>query len=229
MVSWSITELDQVDSTQDLVRERALNDADEGLVVQAGQQLKGRGRHGKIWASLPDNLQMSILLHPQAKADITHQLSFVVACAIARAFSDVPDLGLKWPNDIFIGDQKAGGILIEAAAIEGDIIPYVIIGIGLNITSAPDGGAVLGGAVHDARDKVLAALSDICALWQNEGFIPVRELWLQKAIRIGQEISVRGATSSQKGVFHGIDENGALLLQTPEKTIKTISAGEVWF
>lgn len=219
---WRIEFLETVDSTQDLVMQRAEEGEPEGLVIHAGHQEKGRGRHGRIWASLPGNLQMSVLLRPQKPINQAVQLSYVVAVSIAAAVDK--DFQLKWPNDIYVGGRKCGGVLIEACG--GDALA---IGIGMNVRSAPDGHACLGEGyeVDAVRDAVLGALAEHYGLWLAEGFEPIRVKWLKNALNLKQMIQFKVHEAVHSGVFAGVGPDGALLLRGDDGTITTFQAGEV--
>ena len=216
MIYWRIEVLEHVSSTQDEILKSL--DKPEGLVIQALNQSKGRGRHGNAWDSQSGNLMMSLLLKPSAPREDWGQLSYMIAVAFSRAFEN---LQLKWPNDILKDGRKCAGILIET---EGDA---AIAGIGVNIQTAPEGAAKIEGDISDIQGHLLAAIGDAYAHWQEEGFAPIRTAWLEKAYRLGQEIRVRTAIRDEIGIFEGIDENGGLLLKTPENAITAIHAGEV--
>ncbi|RZK35560.1 MAG: biotin--[acetyl-CoA-carboxylase] ligase, partial [Hymenobacter sp.] len=122
---------------QQLQRE---NRASEGCTVMTGHQTAGRGQRGNQWlAAANENLTLSVVWHPTFLA-ATEQflLSQVVALAAldwARRWlgaSGETSLRVKWPNDLYAGDQKLGGILIENT-LSGLKIQYSIVGIGLNV------------------------------------------------------------------------------------------------
>ena len=129
--------LDSVDSTNNyamaLIQKREIDDE---IAVFAKEQTQGKGRRGKQWLSQKgENIILSVAI-PMQWLDISHQFELSVAAALScrdllknYLFSD---LFIKWPNDIFINDSKAGGILIENV-IKGKIWQWSIIGIGINI------------------------------------------------------------------------------------------------
>ena len=107
----------------------------EGTIIWADEQTKGRGQRGNSWESEPGtNLTISIILFPHfLKAEDQFLLSKVTSLAItdylANRFNQVT---IKWPNDIYVANDKIAGILIENSII-GSSFEYAVIGIGLNI------------------------------------------------------------------------------------------------
>lgn len=132
-----IITLDEVNSTSTWLREQ-MPDAPHGTVVSAYNQTAGRGQRGNSWEAEPGcNLTFSILLQPRG---ITAATQFAISEAIATAIVDtliphVPqpeNLAIKWPNDIYYGDRKICGMLIENSIV-GTNINRSIAGIGINI------------------------------------------------------------------------------------------------
>ena len=130
-------ELDSVGSSNNYAMERIRDGkASHGTVFFAYEQTEGKGQRGRKWlASKGENIQMTIVLQPVK--DQIHQ-SFALSAAIALGCYELlnlflPDLiAIKWPNDLYIRDRKAGGILIENL-VSGNDWNHAIVGIGINI------------------------------------------------------------------------------------------------
>ncbi|HIH71231.1 MAG TPA: biotin--[acetyl-CoA-carboxylase] ligase, partial [Methanothermobacter thermautotrophicus] len=107
---------DEVDSTNNVAKRMAEDGATEGTVVIAKTQSRGRGRRGKPWISPQGGIWMSIILRPEVHPSRAPLLTLVAGVAVARTLRDECglDVGIKWPNDILIGDKKVCGILTEA-------------------------------------------------------------------------------------------------------------------
>ncbi len=110
----------------------------EGTVIRADTQSAGRGQFGSQWKSeAGKNLTFSVILYP-AWLEISAQfhLSMAMALALHDAVSSLPSgalpVHIKWPNDLYVGDRKAAGILIQNS-ISGTDIQSSVVGIGLNI------------------------------------------------------------------------------------------------
>lgn len=240
MIDWKIHTYASLPSTQDYVRELSEEGQPEGLVIQALTQVRGRGRHGRDWNSPMGNLYMSFLLRPDCPAHQGGQISFVTALALSAAMDEFLAPGcakrLKWPNDILIDGKKVAGILLESD-LKDDRIDGLVVGIGVNIMSAPDGAAALGAlckdgariAVHPFRDAVLAQFAKFYTLWQVEGFAPIRAAWLAQAQGLGAVVNVRLAGAEFSGIFDGLDEQGALIVKMEDSSLRAVSAGEVFF
>ncbi len=126
---------DSVGSTNDEARLLAREGAAHGTVVTAREQIAGRGRQGRGWASPPGNLYLSAVLRLELPLARIAELSFVAALAVADAVDAVLPAGrlstLKWPNDVLVDGAKIAGILIEQAE------RATIVGIGVNIGHHP--------------------------------------------------------------------------------------------
>jgi len=142
-------------------------DLPEGTILVTQNQTQGRGQRGNTWLSEPGlNLTFSLLLKPAfLLARQQFQLSMAVALACQRCLTQlgVPAL-VKWPNDLMIAEQKAGGILIENT-LRGNGIGASIVGIGLNVNQqrfvlpTATSVALATGRLH-ALDEVLELLCD---------------------------------------------------------------------
>ena len=237
-MQFSIEYYDSVGSTQDLAFAKALEGVDEGYVVQAGQQEAGRGRQGNTWISPSGNVYMSIVLRPSCSLENIGQSAFVLACALGAALEcfieeGFGDVSLKWPNDVYISGLKNAGILLENNINEGNV-DFLIAGLGVNVKQAPEQGIAVqectkidleGNAV---RDKILEKTKLYYGIWQDKGFAPIRKSWLKRAHGLDQPITARTGTREVSGIFKGIDEEGALILDQ-NGALSSITATEVFF
>ena len=122
--------LSEIDSTNRYLTDEARAGAPTGLVVVADHQTAGRGRLGRTWVAPPGaSLLVSLLLRPTVAADRRHLLVMAAGLAMAEAVEAETGVvaGLKWPNDLLVGERKLAGILAEVA---GDAL---VVGIGVNI------------------------------------------------------------------------------------------------
>ena len=169
------TELAEVDSTNNYAMAKAQNGAAKwGETWFAHHQTKGKGSRGKIWIDSPgENLMMSVLLQPH---NLIFQQSFYVTAAIALSAYDLfkkytsENTFIKWPNDIYWRDRKAGGILIENK-VRGSEWQWCVAGIGININQTVFDPAVLNavsvkqitGKTYDA----VALAKELCTCMQQ--------------------------------------------------------------
>jgi len=224
---------DKIGSTNDEARRLAHEGAPHGTVVHADEQTAGRGRLAHTWFSPAGNLYLSILLRTGQPAARTPELSFLAALAVADTVEALlprqTRAMLKWPNDVLINGAKIAGILLE------QVDDATVIGIGLNVLEAPSNAAYKtttvvanGGiaSVDGARDILLERLGRHLAVWQADGFIPIREQWLGRSYPIGAAIKANSGGQPVAGHFAGLDEDGALLLDTSQGR-QRIVAGDV--
>jgi len=238
---WRVERLGVVGSTNDLVLERARAGEPEGLVLVAEAQERGRGRHGRSWASPPGNLYTSLLLRPRRPADEIATLSLLcglaAAEAVAAATAGRVRVRLKWPNDLLVDGAKLGGILPEAEhAGDG---PAVAVGLGLNVASAPelpDRPTVCLARLHADPPTPEALLAELLARlgaaydrWSDAGFAPFVAPWLACAHGIGERVGIRLGERCIEGRFLGIDACGRLELECPGGGRQWFDAGELFF
>jgi len=130
--------LKEVDSTNTFLKNLVSNSKPlpEGTVIMAESQYAGRGQQQNGWHSQAGkNLTFSLLLNPSflpvtQQFDLTRVISLGVFNALEALLGD--RLKIKWPNDIYYGDKKLGGILIENL-LQGSLIKQAVIGIGINV------------------------------------------------------------------------------------------------
>jgi BirA family biotin operon repressor/biotin-[acetyl-CoA-carboxylase] ligase len=230
---FNILHYEKIGSTNDEARRLAAGGAPHGTVVHADEQTAGRGRLSRTWISPPGNLYMSVLVRLDLSAARLPELSFVAALAVADAVDALLPkhvrVMLKWPNDVLVWGAKIAGILLEQAD------DATVIGIGLDVLHAPAASgykttsiAASGGiaSVDGARDILLDRLERHLASWQANGFAPIRAAWLARAHPIGAALRVTVQGETVEGAFSGLDDAGALLLDTKTGR-QRIVAGDV--
>jgi len=222
-----------IGSTNDEARRLAAEGAPHGTVIHADEQTAGRGRLARRWFSPPGNLYVSVLLRTGAPVSRMGELSFLAALAVADTVEALLPRQtrpmLKWPNDVLVHGAKIAGILLEQAD------DATILGIGLNVLRAPnDAGyktttiVASGGiaSVASARDTLLERLAHYLGIWRSSGFAPIRDLWLGRSYPVGAAIRVNLLGQAMVGAFGGLDQDGALLLDTRDGR-QRIMAGDV--
>lgn len=245
--------LRRTDSTN--ARLLAVNDLPAGSadVCIAEYQTAGRGRRGRSWvAPFGSSLCLSVgWTFPQMPPQLS-ALSLAAGVAVLRALRqfDVEGLGLKWPNDLLLNRRKLGGILTELRA-ESAGPAYVVIGIGLNlhlsaavresidrsIKSGENQSGIEAAGLSDGlsgrsvgRNAIAAAIIDklLEALpqFQDSGFRSFAEEWRTADALAGTPVRVLVGDEIYKGIARGIDEDGALVLETPGKVLR-FTSGEV--
>ncbi len=239
-----LAHLTETDSTNAEAMRRALAGEPAPLWVLADRQTSGRGRSGRAWASQPGNLFASLLVSTACAPAQAGQLSLAAGVAAidairkaAAPLTPPAGLRLKWPNDILIGAAKAGGILAESTTRNSGAERLAVIGIGLNLASAPGdlGRAATFLSAHGlslSPQRALCFLADAMDGWLRtwndaRGFADVRRAWLERAGSIGEPLTVHTGGGIASGRFAGIDEEGALLIAGPDGRERRFSYGDV--
>ncbi|CAM5375085.1 biotin--[acetyl-CoA-carboxylase] ligase [Thauera sp.] len=206
--------------------------ADDGFihVLIADRQSAGRGRRGRQWLSWDDgSLTFSALWRFAPGAPVPAGLSLVAGLALARALEELGAQGvqLKWPNDVLIHGDKLAGILVELLPGRGRT-PAAVIGIGINLQLPADaqvpeqrGVTDLAHALDTApptRATVLAAvlaeLRSLLDTYAAAGFVALRDAWQQRNAFTDLPVCISGEAETLQGICRGVDEDGALLLET---------------
>jgi BirA family transcriptional regulator, biotin operon repressor / biotin---[acetyl-CoA-carboxylase] ligase len=238
---YALAAYDEIDSTNEEAKRRAEMGARGPIWITASRQTAGRGRRGRSWTSEPGNLFATLLLAPERNAADAARLSFAAALsvhALARSACPGADVKLKWPNDVLIGGAKCSGILLESGGEQDGVLPWLAVGIGVNLAHAPEGTPYPATALRDhgallPPEAALTTLSHAWAgwfeVWRQEGFGALRRAWLNHAQGLGQPITARLADDGINGVFEGLDEAGSLQLRLGDGTLKAISSGEIFF
>lgn len=246
---------DTVDSTNALALEHAATGDACRLWVVARQQLKGRGRRGREWATPHGNLAASLLIVSDGDLAPLATLGFVAGLALADALEavapDVPvsvgiDGGgatgnryeLKWPNDVLANGAKLSGILLESARLESGG-HGLAIGIGVNVAAHPPDTPYPATSLRElgsacAAEDLFFALSDAWTqhyrVWNGAaGMARIRELWLRRAAGIGSEIAVRHEGAVHRGIFETIDEQCRIVVREESGQAHHVAAGDVHF
>ena len=226
--------LGTVGSTQDELRAWAsdpLSPAPPGAVVLAERQTAGRGRRGRVWEGQEQtgrNLTFSLLLPLQPDLNRLPLLPLAAGAALAQSTQRLAGVGgLKWPNDLQDPQgRKLAGILLEAD-LRGEEVVRAVLGVGLNVGSAPAGAACL----HDfapglRRGEVVLALLSALETWLAAPAEQILDAWRAHSVTLGQQVQVQTQTGTVSGTAQDIGPDGALLVQAAD-TLHRVTAGDV--
>jgi len=233
---------DEIDSTNNRAVLLAGNGVGEGEVVIADCQTAGRGRlRDRIWHSPPGrNLYISIILRPDIQPSSAQSLTLVAGVAVAELLSGYCPVALKWPNDILAGGRKISGILTEMR-IKGQNLDSVVVGIGINVNMEPadfqEGLRHISTSLKEQTSNSVSRLDLAAGLYRafekwyrtftDEGFLPVRDRWMEYSDIIGKTIEVTDRGVVQSGTCRGIDSKGVLLLCDEKNRTRRILSGDV--
>lgn len=234
--------IDEVDSTNTLLLQRARAGASHASVIAAEWQRAGRGRMQRPWhAQVGGALTFSVLWRFSQGAATLAGLSLAVGLAVVRGLESfgVPDAGLKWPNDVLWRGRKVAGILIEMQG-EAHGPSAVVIGVGVNVRLSQAVNTRIDQAAADLeticerevdRNRLLAALlgefNRVLLQFERTGFQPFRDDWQRRHVHQGCEVrlTLPGGVR-ESGVARGVGADGALLLETA-RGVRPFHSGDV--
>jgi BirA family biotin operon repressor/biotin-[acetyl-CoA-carboxylase] ligase len=207
--------------------------------VLAERQTAGRGRRGRKWVSpFAENIYYSLALRIEGGMRQLEGLSLVVGLAVMQALRElgIPGVGLKWPNDVLVGQKKIAGILLELVGDPADVC-HVVLGVGINVnmqmTDEVDqqwtSMRLESGRAFD-RNRLVAQLGEMLqkylARHQADGFSAIQAEWEQHHLWQGRAVSLIAGANQIDGEVLGIDGQGALRLKVGDVE-KVFSGGEL--
>jgi len=231
-------------STNAAVAERARDGAAPGLVLVAEHQTSGRGRLDRVWVTPPRAaVTLSFLLRPdEVPAQRWPWLPLLTGIAVSEALRRLTgvECGLKWPNDVLVGDRKLSGVLVERVEVGGGP-PVVVVGVGLNVSTtteelpvdtatslALEGASTLDRSV--VIREVLRTFEALYGQWCAERGDATRGLldsYVRRCVTLGREVRADLPAGEQvTGEATAIDGEGRLLVSTAAG-LRTLAAGDV--
>jgi BirA family biotin operon repressor/biotin-[acetyl-CoA-carboxylase] ligase len=238
---WRYLEVvDETGSTNaDLIARAAAGDDIAGAVLIAEHQTAGRGRSGRTWVDAPRALiAMSVGISaagvmPQAWGWVPLAAGVAVVDAISATTGI--QARLKWPNDVLVDEHKLAGILAEVASPQ----PFIVVGIGLNVTLRPDEISEPGatsllclGADADRNTLACNLLSELAKRlrrWRDTGGADsaLTADYCARSVTIGSRVRAQLPGDAEiVGDAVGVDENGRLCIDTGDAVV-AVSAGDI--
>ncbi len=243
LVGRKIIHFNSISSTNDALKEMALAGEQEGIVITAEEQTKGRGRSTNSWFSARGKgLYFSILFKPTINARDLGIFSLFPSIALADSITHWSGMKAttKWPNDLFLGKKKVAGILAEANS-KSQKINFIIVGMGINIlhekTDFPPNLSKTACSIKSATGKlvdksellreILSRMEPIYAEihnnlnWQQ---IITKE-WLKRCLHLEHKVVIKSNTFLREGIFKGISTEGEALIRTKNGVLEKIAVG----
>ncbi len=201
-------------------------------VVIAEQQTAGRGRQGRSWLAPFGSITLSLGWRFQRAAAAMSGLTLALAMAVICAMESGREqkIGVKWPNDIVFEGNKLAGILVEMRGQSHGPVD-IVMGVGVNMDMPAEWSQRIAQPVTDmktvygkslSRNRLIADLIshlvDVCQRFDESGFAPFKESWLQRDQYRGQPVVLRMDECIHTGLNQGVDDSGALLLRQGERT-----------
>ena len=236
-----LIKLDAIDSTNEFLKGLSnKQEVQNFIVVTAETQLKGKGQMGSKWNSESGkNLIMSVLVKDFLfDNEDVFNLNVVVSLAVIRSLKkyDIPDLSIKWPNDIMSANKKIGGILIENS-IKGDGTIMSVVGLGLNVNQIKfkdlpraSSLALICNVAFDKEEILLTIVSEmeeIIADYSVKDSI-LWEEYTNELFRIGIPTAFADENETNfMGIIKGVSAIGKLQIQLEDDSICEYNLKEV--
>jgi BirA family biotin operon repressor/biotin-[acetyl-CoA-carboxylase] ligase len=235
----------EVDSTNNVLKKLAADNAPEGTIVISDVQLTGRGRRGRVWMSAPGlGIWMSVLLRPNLHPSQVQTLTLASSIAVMRALEPlgIEGSGIKWPNDILINKKKVCGILTELSA-EAEKIEWVVIGIGLNANHDPDDfqsdirdtatSLKINSKEHKIFDRseiaanIINELEAVYIEFLEKGSGWVAGEWRKWNVTLGKRVKLISQTGIKEAEALDITPDGKLIVRYDDGKTDEVLSGEV--
>lgn len=229
---------EDLDSTNEEAKRAASAPSVRPQWFAAHRQSAGRGRLGRPWTSLKGNLFASCLISPPAGLVDALKLPFAAGLAVSDTVMAVaPEATpeLKWPNDVRDQGRKLCGILVESIEVTG--VLWAVVGIGINVETAPDGvgqetvclrdlGAAPGVDAPAVLDQLRGDFAKRCSEAFGD-FAETRAAWCARAEGRTGLIQAKIGETVIEGRFETLAEDGGLVLRLPSGEQTIIRAGDV--
>lgn len=228
---WDVRYIDQTGSTNDdLLRAAGAGRVGDRAVLMAGHQTAGRGRLGRRWDAPPGaNLLASVYLDhgDDEPAVVVQRVGLALLAGIDEVLGGQRGprrrAGLKWPNDVLVDGRKVAGVLAQRASD----VTGIVVGFGVNVGWAPDGGARLA-ADHDRDEHSCAALlARVLAAFDRRPR-DVSDAYAQRLVTIGQQVRVElPGDAVLVGRAIAVEPSGRLVVVDGDDVAHRLDVGDV--
>lgn len=248
----NIIKIEQTGSTNEDLSRMASEGCETGTVLVADMQTQGKGRRGRTWYSPKGtSLSFSLLLRPEMNPEKASMITLLMAMAVYDALQPIlPEVKIKWPNDIVVSGKKVCGILtqmrMQSCMPNADVkagaygIKDVIVGCGINVNQdfIPEELKELATSLYletgceQNRDGILTEVIKAFDAY-FESFLQTGDLafckvaYNNRLINKDAAVKVLDPKGEYEGTALGIDESGNLLVEDNNKELRTVYAGEV--
>lgn len=237
--------LETTESTNSVALELGRQGAASSTLVIAETQSKGRGRLNREWVSPKGKgLYFSLIWRPELAPEDFPKITLAAGVAICKALEKAARVSpkIKWPNDILLDDKKCGGLLTEAEGLSGNNKPFVVLGVGLNVTTP------LSVFPEDLRSKVatlkeasghdllrgellkiiLQQVDSVLERLEKGGFPEILDDWHRRDAVLGKKLSwVTPTGNIVTGVSLGPDDQGFLHIRDDQGMTHEVISGDV--
>jgi BirA family biotin operon repressor/biotin-[acetyl-CoA-carboxylase] ligase len=214
-----------------------------GMVILAEEQTGGVGRLGRSWASPAGGIWCTIVLRPDIPLDRLFMITMAGSIAAARAIRKEYDIGalIKWPNDIYIGDKKVAGLLLELSA-EADTVHYCLLSIGIDANILLDEltpslketvTSLKAETGHDVDRvsllvRMLKEFEQRYLLLESEEYETIAREWKSLSLTLDHRVQIKTLRKTFDGEAIDIDDHGALIIRKDNGRIERVIAGDCY-
>jgi BirA family biotin operon repressor/biotin-[acetyl-CoA-carboxylase] ligase len=214
-----------------------------GMVIIAEEQTGGIGRMGRAWVSPSGGIWITVVLKPHVPIDHIFMITMAGSIAIARAIRKEFDLGalIKWPNDIFIGNKKVAGLLLELSA-DADAVHYCLLSIGIDVNvplnqfspalqkDITSISAEVGHEVDRASflARILKEFESRYLLIEGGEYETIIREWKSLSCTLENRVHIRTLKNSFEGDAIDIDEYGALIIRKDNGKLERVISGDCY-
>lgn len=232
----------KVTSTNDLAWMEVANGADDGVVVVAGEQMKGRGRFGRNWVSpTRKGIWLSVVLKPHLPAEKIFSLMAIGALAVADVLkANKFDATIRWPNDVIVNSKKIAGIIVETKFISKSPEAAVLgIGVNINVTEKemPDEIKTIATsvliekgcevAIQPLTEELIIRLDHWYQVLKNKEDDIIKDSWRNYSAVLNKMVSLRSKNCVYQGKAVDLDPCKGIAIQLPDGAVKWWQGDEV--
>lgn len=234
-----IYKFDTIDSTNDEAKRHWKEHKKAPCLFVSDEQTGGRGRRGRsFYSPKGTGIYMSLLIQPESGLEDAVHITTATAVIVARALQEFTgqEVGIKWVNDLYIGNKKVCGILTEAV-IEAEPAekPAVVVGIGINLSTKefPEELREIAGGVTDShcevdRDGLVARIAEgILEFSENLKDCTYVDDYRKMSVVLGKEIRYNEGDAFVKARAIDIDSEGGLMVELADGSVKVLKTGEI--
>lgn len=234
LIGRRVVHLNTTNSTNTVARQMAEEGVEEGTVVIAEMQTRGKGRLGRKWITKPGGVWMSVILKPGIDPAHAASITLLAAVSVTKALREAgAEAVIKWPNDVLVSGKKICGILTEMSA-ETDAVSFIVLGIGVNVNNdspletATTLKAELGHEVSRVKfvQGLLESLEEDYLTFKEQGFTPILWSWRRYSDTLGRPVEVTYQGEVIQGIAQDVASNGALIVKLKNGGTRTIVSGD---
>jgi BirA family transcriptional regulator, biotin operon repressor / biotin---[acetyl-CoA-carboxylase] ligase len=242
---WNAQFFERVDSTNEIAVKRVYEKSwlqlrvDEGDVIVADEQVKGKGRLGRTWYTPPGTALIVSVILPMPEREYLPRVTMLGAVAIAEMIENfgAAEVGIKWPNDVQVSGKKVSGVLSEACW-GGDggrpTLRGVVLGMGVNVRIDFSGTELAKTAISiepalgkqvDRLDLLAALMARVDYWYSHIGSTGLFDAWKNRLNMLGKMVTVQ--QGSIQGLAESVDGSGALNVRDHKGLLQRVVAGDI--